>query len=535
MRSGAINSIVVRTTLFILSLSMMLGLVFAWVVSNGIEHREQVAAEARLNELLSAVESTAQVACYLGDRKLASEIGSGLLRTPFVSGVRIQSGATLLYQGGSNVNSPEDRDSVQTVVHTIHSPFGSMQTVGSIRIVPNRGLITRHARSLSHEWTLALAIQAALVAAAVALAIYFLVTRPIRSISTQLHEAHTQADSLITTPFGNESDEIGTLVKDINALTGNLTHLLVRERELRIERELAERRMRLIFEKAATGIFVLDAHGRLLSWNPAFLHILGIPAGQAPSAGKATLADIVAPAAKRIDELIRTSLASGFPADIDIQLDSGAWIECSVNPVGPATLQGFVNDITDRKRAELSARSQADHDPLTGLLNRRGMERAVTELVTAGGLTAPRSVAWLQIDLDRFKSVNDSFGHEAGDIVLRHVARVLQRGLRGNDLVARVGGDEFQALLTNIRRRGAAMDICNALLREISGPIPIDAERRAHIGASIGVALSTPADRDAVALIRRADAALYAAKQSGRGRACFATQTESTPTKGEAA
>ncbi len=535
MQANIPGSVVLRTTVSILSLSMLLGLVFAWVVSTGIERREQSAAEARLHELLTTVESTTEIACYLGDRKLAAEIGSGLLRTQIVSAVRVTSGASVLFAGGPAAPEPRRPDSSMSVTRIIHSPFEPGQAVGSIEIRPNQTMIAARVHTLSREWMLALALQAGLVAAGVAVAVYFFVTRPIREISTELHRARQQTGRMLKTPFGNESDEIGSLVVDINSLIGNLTTLLETERDLRIERELAARRTRLIFEKAASGIFVLDTHGMLQSWNPAFMRILGLLHGCTPEAGVTPLRDMIAIHADRIDQLIRTCIESGQPADVDLELDNGIWIEVSVNPSGPATLQGFVNDITERKRAELSARSQADHDPLTGLLNRRGMDTAVAELFALSAPAAPRPFAWLQIDLDRFKAVNDNYGHDAGDIVLRHVARVLQRSLRADDLVSRPGGDEFQAVLVNIKDRQTALDIANTLIAEISQHIALDAQREVQIGASIGIAFSNPSDRAALPVMRRADSALYAAKHSGRGRACFAPQPATIPTEGAAA
>jgi diguanylate cyclase (GGDEF)-like protein/PAS domain S-box-containing protein len=330
-------------------------------------------------------------------------------------------------------------------------------------------------------------------------------------------------------PANNRFDEIGTLVTDVNALIASLEDLLTTERQLRIAHEIGERKMRLIVEKAQTGLFVMDDRGVLESWNPAFVRLLQLTAQQTPQSGVTQLQQLLEPHAARLNQLLNQCLSTGQPYDLDLDMQSAGsarsvWIEVTLNPIGPTTLQGVVDDITERKENELSAQELASQDTLTGLLNRRGLD---ARLGAAFCLPLPDSssyLALLQIDLDRFKAVNDDFGHESGDRVLRHVSRVLERNVRRGDLIARPGGDEFVVVLVGITERSKAEEIANNIIAEIQRPIDIG-DHHVHIGASVGIAFARGEGDSPAALTRRADSAMYAAKRAGRGRVCFACES----------
>jgi len=304
---------------------------------------------------------------------------------------------------------------------------------------------------------------------------------------------------------------------------------------LRVAQEISERRMRLVFEKADTGILVLDERGTVQSSNPSFVRILG-PAAGLPGA---QLDELLRPHGPLVAELIESANAAGEPREADMEVDLGPgrgkiWVELSVNRLGPNLLQGLVNDITERKRTEVAARELAARDSVTNLLNRRGIDAALVQVLERP-LESRARPALLQIDLDHFKAVNDTHGHDAGDQVLRVVARVLERAVRRSDFVGRSGGDEFQVILAGVEQPATALEIANKIIAGIAQFIDIGDGVFVQVGASVGVAMGSGEYEAPASFLRRADEAMYEAKQSGRGCARLAVPAVAEPEDSAAA
>jgi diguanylate cyclase (GGDEF)-like protein len=203
---------------------------------------------------------------------------------------------------------------------------------------------------------------------------------------------------------------------------------------------------------------------------------------------------------------------------------NGTMLEVRSVPLPGGGMVRTYTDITERRRAEAQVRFAARHDALTGLANRsvfaERLEQAVTEVEASD---TRRTVAVLHIDLDRFKQVNDTLGHRAGDELLRHVSRRMSGVLREADTFARMGGDEFALLMPDLPGPEVALAVAERLLRAVRQPFAL-ADGQARIGVSIGIACHPDHGRTGDELLNNADLALYRAKASGRDTFCVYDQ-----------
>ena len=176
--------------------------------------------------------------------------------------------------------------------------------------------------------------------------------------------------------------------------------------------------------------------------------------------------------------------------------------------------RGTAADVTPRKHDEARIEQLATRDPLTGLANRTLLAERTAQAIVAAA-HGRSQLALLAIDLDRFKLVNDSLGHAAGDALLRAVAERLQNALRREDLLGRLGGDDFVLLWNGLKAREEAAQLGERLLSILGRPFTVEG-RTLSVGASIGIALYPRDGQDFAELLKHADAAMYSAKESGR-------------------
>lgn len=284
----------------------------------------------------------------------------------------------------------------------------------------------------------------------------------------------------------------------------------------------AERRYRSIFENTIEGIFQSTPANQFVTANPALARMFGYDSPEELIRSMNNISTQLYVDPDRRAEFLRLIEKDGTVREFESQVyrrdRSVIWISENVRAVKSPDgnvlfFEGTVEDITKRKLQEAVAQYQATHDSLTGLLNRNAL---AARLERALANRAPnRYVAILFVDIDQFKYVNDSLGHEGGDQFLRIVASRLTACLRAQDFVARQGGDEFIILLDNLESREQASQIAQAILSSIAQPWRID-DHDVHASCSIGISIAPCDANDTDTILRHADAAMFRAKALGR-------------------
>jgi len=290
----------------------------------------------------------------------------------------------------------------------------------------------------------------------------------------------------------------------------------------RVDRLLTD--LRGLVDATLEGVAILS-EGRVIEANVQLGAMLGRPReellGSLPEQWLSAEDDlpIATQRARPVEGRLRARIA---PAGTQTSADGGLIVEIATHRLeyrGRACLVMAVRDLTERKRAEAAMAYMATHDALTGLGNRSAFDQALAQ-----ALTGP-PFALLALDLDRFKAVNDLYGHAAGDEVLRKVSDILREAVAPGDYVARIGGDEFAILQrAEADKHNTARDRAEQLGRTILTAFADQmcaVGKTAGVGVSLGIALYPRDGRDADALHNNADIALYRTKRGGRGALCF--------------
>lgn len=324
--------------------------------------------------------------------------------------------------------------------------------------------------------------------------------------------------------FDDGTDELLAL----EGFLQDITELKRVETDLAGERQLVEITLDAMSEAVARA----DADGRLAYVNPAFERLLGIPAVQLR--GRA-MDDAVRLRRESTGESI-SIVQNRAPADRgsedfpdDVVLVSSDELEHPVEVTALRSVHGVehemlgfvlvLRDVRESRRAARRLQWQAHHDALTGVANRRAFEQRLQDLLE-DAIESGRTHALLYLDLDNFKQVNDAAGHPAGDALLRKLTEGVQGQLRDQDVLARVGGDEFSVLLENHDRESARR--VAERLHQFVRDWRFDWNGRwFDPGVSIGIALVTPEQKTSIeTVLRQADEACFMAKNAGRNQVC---------------
>jgi diguanylate cyclase (GGDEF)-like protein/PAS domain S-box-containing protein len=294
---------------------------------------------------------------------------------------------------------------------------------------------------------------------------------------------------------------------------------------LRVEqvKQESEARFRALVEYSSDLISVVDRDLSCQFQSPSIVDLTGQDSQE--FLGKHILNWVHPNDRVRVEQILNDVVAGHIDRvrfDWRLQLpDTGiVFLETIVsNELDNPVVKGLVlnsRDVSERRELESKLNYQAYHDNLTGLLNRAGFLRAMDYSVD--DLEPGEGLGLLFIDLDRFKPINDTLGHKAGDEVLVIVAERLQDSVRPGDVLGRIGGDEFTVMLPTIAGERDAVRVAERILDALHKPMRV-AEQDVSISSSIGIAIASSNRIDHNALLREADSAMYAAKRNGRGRA----------------
>ncbi|HBO7950166.1 TPA: diguanylate cyclase [Pseudomonas aeruginosa] len=334
------------------------------------------------------------------------------------------------------------------------------------------------------------------------LALELWVLRRVQRLNREVAEVGRNAHSIRLSDFGN--DELGQLAGEMNQMLERLEH--------------SEARDRAILQSMRDGYFEMDVDGVILTVNPALCQLLGQTRETLIGHPYYELLgeDDLARARQPFQRAMQSGAGKTFAIPLQRADGSLGYFEATVSLIHDLQgelrgYRGIVRDVSDQIAYQQQLLEMAYRDPLTGLGNRKAFDEQLGQALLRAG-SGGSELALLYLDLDRFKEVNDRFGHDIGDALLRTVAERVRSTLRQPDKAYRLGGDEFAVLLEDSQENNPQR-LAERLLAALVQPIALNGERIDFVTPSIGIALYLRHAGDAEGLVRAADSAMYEAKR----------------------
>jgi diguanylate cyclase (GGDEF)-like protein len=330
-----------------------------------------------------------------------------------------------------------------------------------------------------------------------------------------------EGDTSLSAPGTGRLDEVGEIARAVEVFRCNAIAQDAADAVL----ERTHRQLDLALNNMSQGLCLFDDQGRVLLFNRRLHEVTGIPPDRIWTglpyrdllAAAAAAGLVPADTTERSRELLIAALAGGVASRLETGMPNGRSVMICRQPLPEGGWVATYEDTTEIRRNEKQIVYLARHDPLTGLANRRLFQERLDQALAR--VARGERFAVLCLDLDRFKKVNDTLGHDVGDALLRLVADRLQACVRDVDTVARLGGDEFAILQENVADE-ESVSLLAARIIEVIGGIHQIAGHEVPTSTSIGIAMAPESATSAHALLKNADIALYFAKQE-RGRFNF--------------
>jgi diguanylate cyclase (GGDEF)-like protein/PAS domain S-box-containing protein len=304
--------------------------------------------------------------------------------------------------------------------------------------------------------------------------------------------------------------------------------------------EASEGRFQVLTESAMDIVTVLDADGVITYQSPSVRHLLGVDPQQMVGRSQYDFVheDDVALMRVRFAELVKNGFVDK-PFEFRVKASDGSWRV--LESMGKSCLdvpavRGIVvntRDVTERRAIEARVVHLAYHDALTGLPNRSLMQDRISGAISRSERST-KKFAVMFIDIDNFKNINDSLGHDAGDDLLRRVAHRLSESVRAHDTIARQGGDEFIVLLDELEGHQGATRVAQKILQSLRSTFKVNGADQ-HVSGSIGIAVYPDDGTDASTLLKNADTAMFHSKSLGKNTFQFFTPQMTVAVKRRAA
>ncbi len=408
------------------------------------------------------------------------------------------------------------------IIREVLSPFGDRKSIGQLSIMPEADFSLKEARhGVTSNATNAF-ILTGLTSLIMLLMAYSIFSEPLIRISNTLRDITAGEQERVEPLENNKNDEVGRLVVSINKILDELNTKLSTQRSLRKRVELVEKRLRNIFESTSAGLFLLDKEGNILTCTPTLLKILGYEDTGLVSINGQEFGSLFFKEPTQFQQMMQNAQETEQLEAQDLMLkedtmEKPLWVHCLLSKIidgtGAIRFEGVIFDISKRVATEKAMLYEANHDALTGLLRRNAAELQLRKHFASE--KNPSTIVLL-LDLDGFKKANDTYGHDAGDIVLIETARRLESCVRHNDVVCRLGGDEFVVILFDCAAIKIGFGIAEQIIAAIQMPVYVNPKVSINVGVSIGIALYPVHGTNVEALLKSADEAMYEVKRKGK-------------------
>lgn len=474
-------------------------------------------AELAANQILDTIEPTIATAVYKNDEQAIKETLKGLMRHEAIQKAVVRSDRDLLL-----IKIKDDREANgKEIIRELFAPNSNRKSIGQISVITDAAFSLQTARNNTIDHAISSLIIILLLLPSFILIVRSLCSKPLMRISGDLIDIIAGEQDRIEPLENSKDDEIGRLVVSINKILDELNTKISTQRALRKRVEAVEKKLRNIFQSTSAGLFLLDFEGKILTCTPTLLKILGFEDTGLVSLNGQNFATMFFKEPTQFQQMMQNVSTRERLETQDLRLINDSetkplWVHCLLSKVevgGVSRFEGVIFDISQRIASEKAIQREAHYDALTGLLRRNVAESRVRNYLADD---SGKSVVVLMLDLDGFKQANDTYGHDAGDIVLKQTAKRLESCVRHNDIVCRQGGDEFLIILFNCTLASTAFSIAEEIITTIKTPVIINEKITINVGVSIGIALFPIHGDNVEALLKAADDAMYEVKRNGK-------------------